>query len=91
MKWTREAEGYRSGRYYIQRHEVDDREFDGGERWTYWNLIIDDYPVEQHRYLSDAKADAERVEAKRNDPERVLRVTATEQAEGIRRSLERGE
>lgn len=65
LKWKREAEGYRSGRYFCQRHEVDDRGYDGGEHWTYWILQTDGQPLETHRYLADAKRDAERIEASR--------------------------
>lgn len=66
MKWTREPDGYRSGRYFLQRHEVDDRAYDGGIMHTYWNLLIDGQPVEQHWSLADAKRDAENIEAKRS-------------------------
>lgn len=62
LVWKREPYGYRSGRYFAQRHHVDDREYDGGYVHTYWNLFVDDQPFQQHLSLADAKRDAARLE-----------------------------
>ncbi len=64
MKWSRESDGYRSGRYFCERHSVDDREYDGGYVHTYWNLIVAGDPVQQHTSLGSCKKDAERIAAK---------------------------
>jgi hypothetical protein len=40
----------------IMRHHVDSRAYDGGEVHTYWDLYVDDAPVEQFPTLADAKS-----------------------------------
>lgn len=65
LRWSREPDGYRSGPFFCQRHHVDDREFDGGYVHTYWNLLVDGEPYQQHTDLASAKRDAERLAARR--------------------------
>lgn len=59
------CDGYRddSGRFRIERHHVDDREYDGGEVWTYWDLFVEGVGQNQHAYLRGAKREAETIRA----------------------------
>jgi hypothetical protein len=71
-RWTRDEDGNwlsPTGRYRVQRHEVDDR-WDTGAlvrvnvQWVREERVGDEWvPVELHNRLGDAKATAETREA----------------------------
>lgn len=44
----------------IERHHVDDREYDGGRIFTYWDLVVDSNPWDRYNDLGSAKREAER-------------------------------
>jgi hypothetical protein len=70
LKWHRRGDHYveQRGRYRIDKHIVDDREYDGGYLLTHW--ILNEYsgaqgfvPLDVHSTLRAAKLAAERTEA----------------------------
>jgi hypothetical protein len=70
LEWHRREDHYveQRGRYRIDKHVVDDREYDGGYLLTHW--ILSEYrgaqgfvPLDMHPTLRAAKLAAERIEA----------------------------
>jgi hypothetical protein len=77
-RWHRSPDGYYAdsdhGRWWILRHQVDDRAYDGGRAGTYWichNPEGD--PYEQHTTLAAAKRDVARAIERRDVIEPVAR------------------
>lgn len=68
MRWIKIAAGhYRTedGGFSVQRHDVDDREVDGGYALTQWFLYEGETPFEILPTLGDAKRTAERIAERR--------------------------
>jgi hypothetical protein len=71
MKWSRDENGYRSGDWFIQKHVDDDpgNLFGSQTQWVLHDKDPqgNDRPIEVHRTLADAKADAQRLQRQRDE------------------------
>ncbi len=80
LKWHRREDHYveQRGRYRIDKHVVDDREYDGGYLLTHW--ILNEYsgaqgfvPLDMHPTLKAAKRAAEVARSQPTGPGYLIR------------------